>query len=93
MKLTAVSILKHNGVDKPAHLLGLAADLSSFGFFQRSTVKETLTFFARTIAQRTQIGQRQTVQQDDYYAHTYNREGLVAIAFVDKEYPARSVNT
>ena len=89
MKLTAVSILKWNG-DKDAFLLGIAADLSSFGYFQRSTVKEMLTFLSRTVAKRTQPGQRQSVQQEEYYAHIYNRDGLVGIAIVDKDYPARA---
>lgn len=89
VKLTAVSILKWNG-DKEAFLLGIAADVSSFGYFQRSTVKEMLTFLSRTIAQRTQPGQRQSVQQEEYYAHIYNRDGLVGVAVVDKDYPARA---
>ncbi|DBA79160.1 hypothetical protein WJX77_000587 [Trebouxia sp. C0004] len=89
MKLTAVTILKWNG-EKDAYLLGIAADLSSFGFFQRNTVKEMLTFLSRTVAKRTQPGQRQSVQQEEYYAHIYNRDGLVGIAIVDKDYPARA---
>lgn len=89
MKLTAVTILKWNG-EKDAYLLGIAADLSSFGFFQRGTVKEMLTFLSRTVAKRTQPGQRQSVQQEEYYAHIYNRDGLVGIAIVDKDYPARA---
>ena len=89
VKLTAVSILKWNG-DKEAFLLGIAADVSSFGYFQRSTVKEMLTFLSRTVAQRTQPGQRQSVQQEEYYAHIFNRDGLVGVAIVDKDYPARA---
>eukprot|EP00887_Chlorella_sp_A99_P007460 scaffold2.g7460.t1 len=71
-------------------MLGKADDLSSFGFFQRSTVKEMLAFVARTCARRTQVGQRQTVQHEEYFCHVYNRDGLVGIAFVDKDYPARA---
>lgn len=89
VKLTAVSILKWNG-EKEAYLLGIAADVSSFGYFQRSTVKEMLTFLSRTVAQRTQPGQRQSVQQEEYYAHIFNRDGLVGLAIVDKDYPARA---
>lgn len=51
MKLTAIAILKWNA-DKEPLLLGLAADLSNFGFFQRGSVKEMLVFVARTVAQR-----------------------------------------
>lgn len=76
MKLTAVALLKWNGEREPC-LFGLAADLSNFGFFQRGSVKELLTFAARTVAKRTLVGQRQTVQNEEYYLHVYNRDGLV----------------
>ena len=38
-----------------------------------------LTFVARTVAKRTLIGQRQTVQNEEYYCHAFNRDGLVSI--------------
>lgn len=28
--------------------------------------------------------------QDEFYCHAHNRDGLVGIVFVDKEYPVRS---
>jgi synaptobrevin homolog YKT6 len=89
MKLTAVSILKWNG-EQEANLLGLSADLSNFGYFQRGSVKEMLIFVSRTVAKRTQPGQRQTVQNEEYFCHVHNRDGLVGIAFVDKDYPSRA---
>jgi synaptobrevin homolog YKT6 len=76
--------------DKDPTLLGMAADLSTFGYFQRGSVKEMITFVGRTVAKRTQPGQRQTVQQDDFFCHVYNRDSLVGVAFVDKDYPVRS---
>lgn len=90
VKLTAVQIWKYNGPDKDPFLLGNAADLSSFGFFQRGTVGEMLTFVGRTVARKTQVGQRQTVQQEEYYCHVQNKDGLVGIAFVDADYPVRA---
>lgn len=80
MKLTAIALLKWNGDREPV-LFGMGADLSSFGFFQRGSVKEMLTFVARTVAKRTLIGQRQTVQNEEYYCHAFNRDGLVGIKF------------
>lgn len=68
----------------------MEADLSTFGYFQRSTVKEMLTFVSRTVARKTQVGQRQTVQQEEYFCHVFNNDGLVGIAFVDQGYPARA---
>ena len=37
-----------------------------------------------------QVGQRQTVQQEEYYCHVFNNDGLVGVAFVDHDYPARA---
>lgn len=47
-------------------------------------------FVARTVARKTQMGQRQTVQQEEYYCHVFNNDGLVGVAFVDHDYPARA---
>lgn len=43
--------------------MGLAVDVSNYGYFQRGAVKEMMAFVARTVAKRTQPGQRQSVQQ------------------------------
>ena len=89
MKLTAIALLKHNGDSEPV-IFGLEADLSSFGFFQRSSVKELLTFVSRTVAKRTAKGQRQTLKHEEYFCNMQNRDGLVAVVFVDQEYPSRA---
>lgn len=47
-------------------------------------------FVARTVARKTQIGQRQTVQQEEYYCHVFNKDGLVGVTFVDHDYPVRA---
>lgn len=39
---------------------------------------------------QTAVGQRQTVQQEEYYCHAFNKDGLVGVAFVDADYPARA---
>lgn len=90
VKLTAIMILKYMGPDKDPLLLGSATDLSSFGFFQRSTVREMLVFVSRTVARKTVVGTRQSVQHQEYFAHAYNRDGLVAVVFADADYPARA---
>lgn len=90
VKLTSIQLYKYQGPEKEPTLLGLASDLSSFGYFQRGTVGEMLTFVGRTVARKTQVGQRQTVQQEEYFCHVYNKDGLVGIAFVDADYPARA---
>jgi synaptobrevin family protein YKT6 len=90
MKVTALSLWKWNGDKAEPTCLGQAEDVAEFGYFQRGSVREMLTFISRTIVKRTQPGQRQSVEQDQYLVHVTNRGGLVAIAVMDREYPSRS---
>ena len=62
VRLFTIVILRNDVT--PAALLASAQDLSTFGFFQRSSVGEFMTFFAKTIAERTQAGQRQDVEEN-----------------------------
>lgn len=90
MKLTGIGVLRWNGEQQPL-VLGFACDLSSFGYFQRGSVRDFITFTSRTIIQRTQPGQRQTVQHEDYLLHVHVREsGLAGVAVCDREYPQRA---
>lgn len=88
MKLTAVGILKWCGEQHTPVFLGVAADVSSFGYFQRGAVREGLMFLSRTIVQRTQPGQRQSVKSEEYFCHVHVKDsGLAAIVVADQEYP------
>jgi len=102
MRLLAISILR-NDVE-PAIQLASAQDLSTFGFFQRSSVGEFMTFFSKTVASRTQAGQRRDIEEksilsflkmtllicQDYVGHVYARtEGIVGVIISDKDYPYR----
>ncbi|KAI9597726.1 Longin-like domain-containing protein [Syncephalis fuscata] len=87
MKVFAVGVCA--GEEKQ-ELIAAELELSSFSFFERMGVKEFLPFFIRTIAERTEIGQRQSVEQDNYVAHVYRRfDGLSGTIVADKEYPPR----
>ena len=90
MKVTALSVWKWRGQNTDPICLGKAEDVEEFGYFQRASVREMLTFISKTIVARTQPGQRQSVEQDQYLVHVINRNGLAAIAVMDKEYPSRS---
>lgn len=88
MKLLAVALYNHRGPEVEPVCLGLAAELSSFGYFQRGSVKEMLSFLSKTIVQRTVPGQRQTVKQEDYFCHVHVKDGGIAgVAVTDSEYP------
>ncbi|KAK7062576.1 hypothetical protein VNI00_000064 [Paramarasmius palmivorus] len=69
-----------------------ASDLSSFSFYQRGSVGEFMSFMSKTVAERTAQGQRQSVQENNYVAHVYNRGGaeqLAGVIVTDQEYPVR----
>ncbi|KAF9465405.1 snare protein YKT6 [Collybia nuda] len=73
-------------------ILSNASDLSSFSFYQKGSVGEFMSFFSKTVAERTPQGQRQSVQENNYTAHVYNRGGaeqLAAVIITDQEYPVR----
>lgn len=66
--------------NKPAIVLSSASDLSSFSFYQRGSVGEFMSFFTKTVAERTPQGQRQSIQENVYTAHIYNRGGAEQLA-------------
>jgi len=62
MKITSILIMKDSETDPI--ILANAMDLTSFGYFQRGTVKEMMVFVSRTIAKRTPPGRRQSVEHE-----------------------------
>ncbi|EPS97160.1 hypothetical protein FOMPIDRAFT_1025152 [Fomitopsis schrenkii] len=91
MKIYALSVIQVPP-GKASTTLSSATDLSSFSFYQRPSVGEFMQFFSKTIAERTPQGQRQSVQENQYTAHVYNRGGaeqLAGVIITDHEYPVR----
>lgn len=75
-----------------AFSLANAEDLSSFSFWQRSTVREHLIFLSRTSAARCPEGSQLTValKEVPFNCHMFRRSnGLTGIAVTDNEYPER----
>lgn len=64
MKITSLVVLKCNPEGSDPTILANAIDVSHFGFFQRSSVKEFIVFVSRTVAKRTPPDQRQSVQHE-----------------------------
>ncbi|KAK3825913.1 MAG: snare Ykt6 [Benniella sp.] len=84
MKLYAIFIIYKNAT------IAEARDLSSFGFFQRSSVGEFMTFMAQTLASKTKDGVRQSVEESNYLGHVYSRGGgLSGVVVSDNEYLPR----
>lgn len=67
MKITALLVLKSTGDGSESVFLANASDVSHFGYFQRSSVKEFIVFVGRTVANRTPQGQRQSVQHEGLF--------------------------
>jgi len=77
------------GKDGPV-ILSSAAELSSFGYFQRSSIKEMFVFFSRTFAKNVKAGQRTSVKHEAFLCHMYcSPGGITACCFADAEYPSR----
>ncbi|KAJ0973324.1 hypothetical protein J5N97_021283 [Dioscorea zingiberensis] len=97
MKITALLVLKCAGDGESSSsastdpvVLANASDVSHFGYFQRGAAREFILFVGRTVAKRTPPGQRPSVQHEEYKVHSYNQNGLCALAFMDDHYPVRS---
>ncbi|GAA0149432.1 hypothetical protein LIER_08605 [Lithospermum erythrorhizon] len=90
MKITALLVLKCSPEGSDPVFLANASDVNHFGYFQRSSVKEFIVFVGRTVAKRTPPNQRQSVKHEEYKVHSYNRNGLIALGFMDDHYPVRS---
>uniref|UniRef100_A0A8C9GDL0 Synaptobrevin homolog YKT6 n=1 Tax=Piliocolobus tephrosceles TaxID=591936 RepID=A0A8C9GDL0_9PRIM len=88
MKLYSLSVL-YKGEAKVV-LLKAAYDVSSFSFFQRSSVQEFMTFTSQLIVERSSKGTRASVKEQDYLCHVYVRnDSLAGVVIADNEYPSR----
>ncbi|XP_074648645.1 synaptobrevin homolog YKT6-like [Tubulanus polymorphus] len=88
MKLFALTIV-HKSTSK-AKLLKASNDLSSFGYFQRSSVKEFMDFTCKIVVERTASCSRSSVKEQEYMFHVFVRaDGLSGVLISDSEYPPR----
>ncbi|NWT98268.1 YKT6B protein, partial [Urocynchramus pylzowi] len=82
MRLYSLSVL-YKG-DPKVHLLKAAYDVSTFNFFQRSSVQEFMTFTSQLIAERSALGSRASVKEQEYLCHVYVRsDGLAGVVIAD----------
>lgn len=79
MKIYSLSIVQVPS-SGASSLLTSASDLSSFSFYQKGSVGEFMQFFSKMVAERTAVGQRQSIQENNYIAHVYNRGGPEQLA-------------
>ncbi|CAH1368631.1 hypothetical protein MTP99_010101 [Tenebrio molitor] len=92
VKLYCISVLYKGPTS--ATWLKSAFDLQSFSFFQRGSVEEFMTFFCKTIVERTIPASRQSVKEGEYMCHVYVRaDNLAGVVISDHEYPTRVSHT
>ncbi|CAH0558066.1 unnamed protein product [Brassicogethes aeneus] len=92
VKLYCLSVL-HKG-PTTATWLKSAFELQSFSFFQRGSVQEFMSFFCKTIVERTIPASRQSVNEGEYLCHVYVRgDNLAGVVITDHEYPSRVSHT
>ncbi|XP_071451023.1 synaptobrevin homolog YKT6 [Hetaerina americana] len=92
VKLYAISVLFKG--PHSASELKTAYDLTSFNYFQRSTVQQFMGVFCKTIVERTFPAARQSVKESDYLCHVYVRaDNLAGVLISDHEYPTRVAHT
>ncbi|KAK2714361.1 synaptobrevin homolog YKT6-like [Artemia franciscana] len=88
VKLFSIAVLYRTPTN--AMKLAVAYDLMSFGFFQRSSAQEFMSFSAKLVTERTEPGTRQSIKQGDHMCHCYVRtDNLAAVVISDGEYPTR----
>lgn len=75
-------------------ILSSAIDVSSFGYFQRSSAREFIIFLSRTVAGRVALGAKTQVTENGHVVYAMggtpgSTDGLVAVAIADMEYNSR----
>ncbi|XP_046565654.1 synaptobrevin homolog YKT6-like [Haliotis rubra] len=93
MKLLSLTVLYKDGSSKVKDM-AVAYEVSSFGYFQRSSIKEFMDFTSKIIAERTAVCSRASVKENEYMCHVYVRsDGLTGVLVGDHEYPQRVAHT
>ncbi|XP_003744333.1 synaptobrevin homolog YKT6 [Galendromus occidentalis] len=92
VKLFHVAVLYKHG--SQVSVLTGASDLSSIGFFQRSSAAEFMRFTSNVVVERCQLATRTTIKEGEYMCHCYARsDGLSGVLISDHEYPNRVAHT
>mmetsp|Transcript_12410 Transcript_12410/g.37864 ORF Transcript_12410/g.37864 Transcript_12410/m.37864 type:complete len:200 (+) Transcript_12410:150-749(+) len=90
MKILGLFVARSLPGESEAFILAQAFNLGDFSYFQRGSIKEFATFFAKTLGARVPPGQRSSVEHQEYVCHVHVRTNKLAfMALCDQEYPAR----
>uniref|UniRef100_A0AC35TS78 GDP-Man:Man(3)GlcNAc(2)-PP-Dol alpha-1,2-mannosyltransferase n=1 Tax=Rhabditophanes sp. KR3021 TaxID=114890 RepID=A0AC35TS78_9BILA len=90
MKVFSILIFHKNEPDNKVKLMKTEMDLSSFGLFQRNTVRDFMQFTSKLFIERSTIPSRSSVKEQEYWCHAYVRsDGLSGVCITDDEYQQR----
>ncbi|XP_050399290.1 synaptobrevin homolog YKT6 [Patella vulgata] len=93
MKLFSLSV-SYKSPDGKVQQLKCAHELSSFGYFQRGSIREFMEFTSKIIVERTAVCSRASVKEQDYICHVSVRsDNLAGVVIADHEYPQRVAHT
>ena len=88
-KILSISVLRWNADTPEAVTLDAAYNLADYSFFQKGSIKEFLSFAARTVMRRIGPGVNAVDYEGNLVYCFVQQDGLGAIALTDKAYPAR----
>uniref|UniRef100_A0A915C2W5 Synaptobrevin homolog YKT6 n=1 Tax=Parascaris univalens TaxID=6257 RepID=A0A915C2W5_PARUN len=89
MKLYSILIFHKDSTGKVKAMKSVF-DLTSFSFFQRSSVQEFMTFTGKLLVERSAVPSRSCVKENEYFCYTYVRpDGLACVCISDSEYQRR----
>jgi len=92
VKLFFLGVLKKQKDE--AKLIQSATDLSSFGFFQRSSADDFLKFTSKMVVSRLEVATRTSIKEKEYICHAFVRSDNTAVVVVsDEDYPPKVAHT
>lgn len=92
VKLFFLGVFKKSGED--AILLKHSVDLSTFGFFQKSSADDFLKFTSKMVVSRTEVGTKVSIREKTYFCHAFVRvDNTAAVVVSDEDYPAKVAHT
>lgn len=92
VKLYFIGVFKKEGDD--ATLIQSASDLSTFGFFQRTSAEDFLKFTSKMVVARTEVSTRTSIQEKTYICHAFVRgDNTACVVVSDEDYPAKAAHS
>jgi len=88
MKVYSIAIIRVWEDKKEPIFLSTSYELSSFGFFQKGSVRDIANFVSIEVAKRSVVGSQQTILHMGYKCHVrVNPKGVACAVMADEEYP------